>query len=852
MTAAFLEYKLQDGFINNWVVAGPLTSPVQGLDLATKSGPADKKEMYRQRYHPELDIEGEIADQYDATIEGKVIPWRYVRCKQDHYVDLSTSLPSWQHLKAWACSTLRIPDSQMVSFVLTTSGPADVWINEQHVLRQEDFYEGSPGSTSFQAQLQTGDNRLIVRFEQITAGVCPFTMALKLSGAGAAWIDEIDVRIPTKAKRPHRQIRLENLFEYAYLDEVVNYRGAHFNLRWAEDLKEEVRYNYQIQDSRNRVYVEGTWTSDPEKPNDVGHTYRLYERPLFVVLKAPIKELFEDNLRYEQRMPLHILDNSNIEEPRGTFPERFRAALEDASKHETDIYSEVARLFYHQTADANVKLVLSTIDNVNQRTYGSQRELLALLGMLARYQENPSFPAELIQPLEDCALGYRYWLDEPGTDALSFSKEDERLMAHACELLAGQLFPEKTFSNSGQKGSWHQAKAEKLVTEWLLMHGQGGFTAWNSPQVIDHCVAALAQLTNLSKDETIQELSAILLDKIFFFLAVHTFRGANGSTHAEAATPMLKSAQLSATASLARTFFGMGVFNHHIAGVVSLVTSNYEYPTPISDIAQASPEEMWSLERHVSNPNQPDQGEQACIAVYKTPDYMLSAALDYHPGENGHQEHIWQATLGSEAVVFTNHPGNMSDNDYNLPGFWSGNRLLPRAAQWKDVFVAVYRLPEDDWMGYTHAYFPTYAFDEVAFEGGWAFARRGSGYLALSASGGFELQKRVPDGYRELRTPKGNSVWICHMGRAAQDGRFEEFIKKIQSTQLTFKPDQVRLVSLRGDRIEFGWERPLQVNGHLVSLIPENHMENPYTTASFPCTQMTIHNNEMEIRLNFE
>jgi hypothetical protein len=168
---------------------------------------------------------------------------------------------------------------------------------------------------------------------------------------------------------------LENLFEYAYLDEVVNHRGAHFNLRWAEDLKEEVRYNYQIQDVLKRVYVEGTWSSDPEKAYDVGHTFRLNERPYFVVLKAPLKEYFEDSLRYEQRLPLHVLDNQNEEIPFGSFDERLRAVLEDASKHKVDIYSEMARLFIQGANKVDKDLVLASVERVNRRAYESQRVL---------------------------------------------------------------------------------------------------------------------------------------------------------------------------------------------------------------------------------------------------------------------------------------------------------------------------------------------------------------------------------------------------------------------------------------------------------------------------------------------
>ena len=48
--------------------------------------------------------------------------------------------------------------------------------------------------------------------------------------------------------------------------------------------------------------------------------------------------------------------------------------------------------------------------------------------------------------------------------------------------------------------------------------------------------------------------------------------------------------------------------------------------------------------------------------------------------------------------------------------------------------------------------FPTFAFDEYEIEKGWAFARKGKGYLAITARQGIELIKRGPDGYRELRS----------------------------------------------------------------------------------------------------
>ena len=48
---------------------------------------------------------------------------------------------------------------------------------------------------------------------------------------------------------------------------------------------------------------------------------------------------------------------------------------------------------------------------------------------------------------------------------------------------------------------------------------------------------------------------------------------------------------------------------------------------------------------------------EANVETYRTPEYMLSSVQDYRPGAPGYQQHIWQATLGNRAIVYTNHPG---------------------------------------------------------------------------------------------------------------------------------------------------------------------------------------------------
>ena len=318
---------------------------------------------------------------------------------------------------------------------------------------------------------------------------------------------------------------------------------------------------------------------------------------------------------------------------------------------------------------------------------------------------------------------------------------------------------------------------------------------------------------------------------------------------------MIKSAQLEATSGITRLLWGMGVFNHHILGTVGLACSNYEYPAFFADIATDLPEEMWSKERHAILP----QGREASATdeggvntvTYKTPDTMLSSAQDYRPGGRGSQEHIWQATMGPDAVVFTSHPACMSESEAHHPGFWLGNAVLPRAAQWKDVLIAVYNFSEQDWMGFTHAYFPIFAFDEHAFSGGWAFARKNKGYLALTAARGFELIKRGPDGYRELRSYGPKNIWICQMGREAKDGSFTDFQNKVFEMHLSFQDLAVQMTSLRGEDLAFGWQGPLLINGIEQPITGFKHIENPYCVADLHAKYLDINRGDFLLTVEF-
>jgi hypothetical protein len=845
MTIQYLDYQLQDGYIHNWLVTGPLLSPIASSDHL------DKAQLFKQftdQGYPLIDT-GESslpADQSPAEIGEYKSSWLYTRCHIDHYVSLSPRCPTWTHLRAWAYTQVKIPAAQTAAFRLTTKGPADVWLNGKHIFRQDNYTEQGIQTAQFSAAFGADYNEMLVSFESITAGDCALVMAMQMVDfISSEAAQEVEIRVPTLARRPARQQRLERILEYAYLEEVVNHRGAHFNLRWAEDLDDKGQINYQVQDVQKRIYVNGNAEADPATPTDVGQEYRLFERAFWVVVKAMGMEYFEQNLRYERSMPIYVLDNAYSSVPYSEFNERHAEALQDATKYEANIFAEIAKMELNQWDKVNPKFVMQAIEAVNQREVDSQLSLVGLLGMLYRFSQTPAFQESYQAAIEACLLTYCYWKDDPGSGALAFSSESDAILFHTAEILAGQRNPESTFTNTGKSGAWHRARAEQLALSWLFQCGKSGFSEWNSPIAFERDLAALSYLTSLAENEQIKELAAVVMDKIFFLLAVNSYWGAFGSAHGRTGASMIKSTQLEATSGISRMMWGMGVYNPHIAATVSLACSTYEFPLHIADIAIDPAEEILSKERHAGTPD-------ATLVTYKTGDYLLSSVQDYRPGERGAEEQVWQATMSPQAVVFSNHPACISEEEAYRPGWWRGNAVLPRVAQWKDVLIAVYKLPADDWMGFTHAYFPVHAFEETMFQGGWAFARMGDGYLAITASCGIEQIKRGPDGYRELRSVGKNNIWLVHMGSKTQDQSFSQFVKKIKAIKPKWQELSVTCTTLRDEELTFGWEGSLRVNGKKKPLKEDKHISNPYCNADFPANFMDIDYRGDVMRLSFE
>jgi hypothetical protein len=247
--------------------------------------------------------------------------------------------------------------------------------------------------------------------------------------------------------------------------------------------------------------------------------------------------------------------------------------------------------------------------------------------------------------------------------------------------------------------------------------------------------------------------------------------------------------------------------------------------------------------------------------TYRTPDYMLSSVQSFRPGEKGYQQHIWQATLGSYAVVFVNNPDSMRADDKQRPSYWMGNGRQPRTVQYKNVLVALYDLPrypsaprplEMRHYAFTHAYFPKWAFDEVVEQDGWVFGSTGSGYVALHSQLPYQWVTTGPDADQEIVAPGYKNVWICQLGRASVDGSFEDFIASVTGAGLTVDGLNVQFDSPGNGLLKVGWTGPLTLDGANVPLTGYARFDNPYAQVDFGSLIYEIQYQGMRLKLDFK
>lgn len=275
--------------------------------------------------------------------------------------------------------------------------------------------------------------------------------------------------------------------------------------------------------------------------------------------------------------------------------------------------------------------------------------------------------------------------------------------------------------------------------------------------------------------------------------------------------------------------------------------------------------------------------------TWRSPDLMLSSAVDYRKGFKGAQTHSWQATLDANAIVFTNHPTvplpestEWRDDPEEMGGYWNGEASLPRAAQFENVGIYIYApqyraenpAPLDmfTYQPFTHAFFPQDRFDEVAQEGHWMFGRLKDGYVALYSYRpaefiNYDTQRYATGGHQQpfdlIASGGADNVWILEGGRRSTWGSFEAFKQALvsSSVDVVSRGESAYGVSPGFDivyqspsqgEMSFGWDSPFVVQGVIQSLSGFPRYDDPWAKVEFDTQRFFIESDHHGVVLDFK
>lgn len=610
----------------------------------------------------------------------------------------------------------------------------------------------------------------------------------------------------------------------------------------------------------------------------------------------------------------------NQQNPNQAYEARQRLYLEaeatterQASNGRPEVFHELTRLATGQ-GPLSETMLSASLELINARHDCADFALTGLLRMLYLYRDNPLFTPALRVAAERTVLDFCYWYDQPGMGEMCFHTENHQILFHSCELLAGQLFPDTQFANSGQPGTWHIEHGTMLAHQWLEQRARFGFSEWLSNCYFEEDLIGLLNLYDFAQDEELRQRARAIIDVIALEIALHSYHGVLGATHGRTYAAWIKGGRAAPTTAIAWLLFGVGQPDsppdasqgRTNLAMASFATSSYRCPPLIQAIAHDQPAEVLSRERHgldvaeaprhgllhervednmffwacqtsrhpavrptalkvaqiaghqwlVDFVNNVDAPLETCRALieeaggvfdgdavntalsaadlitFRTPHYQLSCAQDFRPGKPGYQQHVWQAMLDIDAVVFTNHPGTDNESGEHLarPNFWAGNRWLPRAAQHRNLLVCIHHVPQNDPRPFSHAYFPRQAFDETVQHGNWTFGRKNGGYIALYSQHPARWAGQGEYAGIELRAEERDNVWLCEMGDERGYRSFADFIEAIKAAPIETGYLSVHYQSPALGKVSFSWTEALRVEGQEVQLHGYKRFDNPYCT----------------------
>ncbi len=231
---------------------------------------------------------------------------------------------------------------------------------------------------------------------------------------------------------------------------------------------------------------------------------------------------------------------------------------------------------------------------VNSRLDCADFAINGLMRLYKQFENHELVDQSLRDEIKKCILDFKYWPDEPGIDSMCYWTENHHIIFSAAEYLAGEWFPEETFTNSKHLGQEKKARAKKRILRWLDLRFYTGFNEWLSNVYYDEDFLPLLNLYDFCEDVDIRNKAKGIIDIMLYDMACNSYKGQFVSTHGRTYTKEKLNPLDESTIDTAKLLFGIGRFaNKDNMSAVAFALSEYRVPEVIVSIARDVNRDEW-------------------------------------------------------------------------------------------------------------------------------------------------------------------------------------------------------------------------------------------------------------------
>lgn len=861
-----------DGTVHDWLVSPVWAAPCEDLEDFL---PADGEPWGDGRWvltnGPDVGMLKERLAQahpidtsqpLDAPVEGGKVQWaaggsayegawRRVRTGTDGLLDWSAFCFTPEYRYSVASTVLEVDQSDWRTLELHTTGPFVLWLDGQVILQGSRVSYMEPEVHAVRVRLPSRTTTVHLATWQVAFRECRQIARLRVIGL------PVRVVIPSPGADEGA----------ARLAETVLARIG--SPSWAQEgseaalmapagvsLRVRVGENSPWQRVQADAAGKATYRLDqaPEEEDEGGDVARSAGASMLSSGES-IVEVGVDDPRCPQTVRMRVAVVPPLSAERASNDKaywrdevlRHVAGYGEGSIREPGVAGLLARYALDSTTTVRAEDLQSSLHRILTRGDCADFEVVSLL-LAWHWIPEDRWPAQLRQEVAEAIVGMKYWITQPGLDAMCYFTENHQFVWHVAEILAGETFPDAVFPVDGRTGSEHAAEARSQAAGWLTRKLRGGFSEFDSNAYLAIDSYALCALVEIGKDAALITAARTLLDKVLVTLASNSWRGTHGAAHGRSYVHTLRSSRFEETSPILRLIAGVGTLNDAVLPVTALALArNYAIPDVVRELAGHEPEEWWGRQVYKGNlafeRDLLDRPYRSDLRVWRTPDVMLSSVQDYRAGLPGLQEHIWGATLGRELQVFVTHPANSDTGSSARPNAWAGHRILPRVHQHRNALIHLQRFTTTDPVRTTHLWLPVAQTDEYIRQGEWIAARRGDGYVAIATPGGVRPVLEGETAWQEWLPADGGAAWITVVGRNSTDGDFREWAERLAASQILWHPRGSADPGVRFERadepsMEVTFETAFLLDGVPVGIVdgvPEHepHLDNPAVRLEF-------------------